>query len=43
MQFIYLQQRDLILEESLKDLDLYPELIQPLLLNVLQCKVPQSF
>ncbi|KFP53390.1 hypothetical protein N323_05720, partial [Cathartes aura] len=31
--------KDLILDDSLQDLELYPELIKPSLLNVLQCKV----
>ncbi|KFW06126.1 hypothetical protein N326_12538, partial [Eurypyga helias] len=31
--------KDLILDESLQDSELYPELIQPSLLSVLQCKV----
>ncbi|KAF1664006.1 hypothetical protein FQA23_0007051, partial [Aptenodytes patagonicus] len=30
--------KDLKLDDSLQDLELYPELIQPSLLNVLQCK-----
>ncbi|KAF1615607.1 hypothetical protein FQV09_0007945, partial [Eudyptes chrysolophus] len=33
--------KDLILDDSLQDLELYPELIQPSLLNVLQCKEPK--
>ncbi|KFO88519.1 hypothetical protein N320_00451, partial [Buceros rhinoceros silvestris] len=34
--------KDLILDESLQDLELYPELIQPSLSDVLQCKVLQE-
>ncbi|KFZ69087.1 hypothetical protein N338_06105, partial [Podiceps cristatus] len=34
--------KDLMLDDSFQDLELYPEFIQPSLLNVLQCKVQQS-